>query len=298
MHVFRAMGSPCQLQVYAADRTQSQAALSVAQAEIERLEAKYSLFRETSLLCRINRAAGGGAQRVDAETAGLLDFVAQAHRHSGGLFDPTAGVLREVWDFRLGRKPQPAAVTALLARIGWDRVRWQSPRLTLPAGMSLDFGGFVKEYAADAAAAQLRLAGFDQGLLNLGGDLAVLGPHPDGQPWQVGVRHPRRVQTAVAQVAMAQGALASSGDYERCFEEAGQRYCHILNPLTGWPVHGYAAVSVVAPQCLVAGVASTVAMLMAPDQARIWLEEAGLAFLCISAEGDLSGRLAPGPETR
>jgi thiamine biosynthesis lipoprotein len=289
---FRAMGSPCELQIYAPNDAQAQRALRLVQAEVERLEAKYSRYREMSILSRINHCAGGMPIEVDTETAALLNFAAQAHAQSGGLFDPTSGALRRLWDFRTGQCPEPAALEHLLPCIGWDKLNWNPPQIGLPAGMELDFGGFVKEYAADAALAILRQADFRHGLLNLGGDVAVLGPHPNGAPWQIGVRHPRRPEQAIAQIPLHQGGLASSGDYERFFVRNGQHYCHILNPKTGWPVQGYAAVSVVAPACLLAGVASTVAMLLAPAQASQWLEETGLAYLAIQANGEMDGRLS------
>ena len=283
------MGGPGQIHLYTEDEAAANAALALARTELERLEAKYSRYREDSLLSRINRASG--AVTVDEETAGLLDFAAQAYAHSGGLFDPTSGVLREIWDFRTGRRPEPAELEAVLPRIGWSQLSWSRPRISLPAGMQLDLGGCVKEYAADALAGLLRRQGFAHGLVNLAGDIAVVGPHPDGSAWQVGVQHPRRAGEPIAQIPLAAGALASSGDYERYFEHDGQRYCHILNPRTGWPAQGFAAVSVAAPQCLIAGVACTVGMLLGPPEAERWLDETGLAWLAVTAEGALRGRL-------
>lgn len=286
------MGSPCEIRAYPERDVPAMPVLQQAKAEVERLEARYSRYREDSALSRIN-AAGGSPLRVDDETAGLLSFAEQAWKQSDGLFDPTAGVLREVWDFAQARLPQSAALEAVLPRIGWDRLDWQPPYLRLPAGMQLDFGGFVKEYAADAAMAVMRRGGLGHGLVNLGGDISVLGPHPDGRPWQLGVRHPRKPDQPIAQLALGQGGLASSGDYERYCLIEGQRYCHILHPRTGWPVQGLAAVSVVAPQCLLAGVAATVAMLKSPGQAREWLEQLDLPFLAVTRHGQVWRRGAP-----
>ncbi len=278
------MGSPCEIRLQA-EPALAQVACAAAVAEITRLEHKYSRYREDSLLSRINAAAGGPVQRLDQETAALLDFAAQAHAQSDGLFDPSSGLLRRIWDFRAGRVPTAAELAEILPRIGWSRLSWRSPELSLPAGMELDFGGFVKEYAADAAVAALRAAGVAHGLVNLGGDISLVGPQQDGSPWQLGVRHPRRPDTAVAQLPLCHGALSSSGDYERYFVRDGRRYCHILNPKTGLPAEGFASVSVVAEQCLVAGAMSTVAMLMSPETATDWLRQTGLPFLCIDAQG-------------
>ncbi len=286
------MGSPCDLHLYGADVRCIEDAADAARAEVERLEAKYSRYRSDSVLSQINAGAGGPALRLDDETAGLLEFACKAHAESGGLFDPSAGILRRAWDFNTVRLPDPAAITRLLPAIGLQRLHWEPPQLRLPAGMELDFGGFVKEYAADAAVAALRRAGLRHGLVNLGGDVSILGPHPDGRPWQVGIRHPRAPDTAIAQWPMHAGALASSGDYERYFIVDGRRYCHILNPHSGWPAQGFASVSVMAPQCLVAGVLSTTAMLMAPVPAMAWLTQMGLPYLAVSETGEL--RRGPG----
>ncbi|MGH8528755.1 MAG: FAD:protein FMN transferase, partial [Nevskiales bacterium] len=170
--------------------------------------------------------------------------------------------------------------------IGWEKVQWQRPRIALPiVGMELDFGGYVKEYAADSAARVCREQGVRHGFVELGGDISVIGPHPDGAAWQVGIQHPRRPQEPIATIKLSEGGIASSGDYERYFELNGKRYCHILNPLTGWPAEGLQAVSVAAAQCLVAGTASTVAMLKGSDEGPRWLESLGLPFLLVESHG-------------
>lgn len=292
-HGFRAMGSVCELQLYAEDAAQAQRAAAMVCAEVARLEQRYSRYRDDSITSAINRSAGDArGVEVDDETAGLLDYAQQAFELSDGLFDITSGVLRQAWDFKSGILPAQSRIDALLARVGWSRAIWQRPRIVLPiAGMELDFGGYVKEYAADAAATCARRNGIAHGLVELGGDIAVIGPHPDGSAWRVGIRHPRVPERVLATVELREGGIASSGDYERYMEIAGQRYCHILDPRNGWPVSGMAAVSVIAPQCLIAGTATTVAMLKGAEGA-VWLQELGLPYLSVDAAGALSGTLA------
>ena len=292
---FKAMGSPCELHLYGKMAADCDAAEALARKEIDRLEAKFSRYRDDSLTAKINASAGEPSGiEVDDETATLLDYADTAFRESDGAFDITSGILRRAWDFKSGRVPSHRDVKALLPRVGWQRVRWERPRLVLPkSGMQVDFGGYVKEYAADRVAALLRDAGIESGLVDLGGDLAVVGPHPDGSAWRVGIRDPRAKGRAVAQVALARGGLASSGDYERFIEIDGKRYAHILDPRTGWPVTSLAAVSVVAEHCLVAGTASTVAMLMGEQGGAQWLEELGLPHVRVDQRGEVRGSLAP-----
>lgn len=285
-HAFRALGGPCQLCVVGLDAEAARPALRAAEAEIRRIEAKYSRFRADSLIGRINASAGQGeAISVDAETAALLQLGARLHQLSEGRFDLTSGVLQQAWDFRAGRLPEPAVLQAALARVGWSRVVWDGVRIALPeAGMAIDLGALGKEYAADRAAGLLRAAGARGGFVNLAGDIAVLGPDAAGRPWRLGIQHPRRDQALLAELELGGGALCTSGDYERGFEQQGRRYHHLLDARSGWPVEHWQSVSVVAPSCAAAGAVSTLAMLLG-DAALAMLEAQGVWYLAVGPGG-------------
>ena len=263
---FDAMSSVCEIcldDAHGAGEPALALAASQAVSEVRRIESTYSRYRADSIVSRINAAAGGpDAVVVDAETASLLTFAAQLHASSEGLFDITSGVLRRAWDFKAQRVPTDADLHQLLPLIGWSQVEWTGQAIRLPrAGMEVDFGGFGKEYAADRAMSALHAAGQRHGYVNLGGDIRVLGPRADGSGWRFGIQHPRQDGGTIASVELREGALATSGDYERYFEHEGRRYCHILDPHTGWPVTHWASVSVTAPACVAAGALSTIAML-------------------------------------
>ncbi len=292
---FDAMGGAANLHLYAEDEAVAAGAADEAIREIERIEQRYSRYRPDSLLSGINRTgAEGGRIAVDAETAALLDYAYACHTHSGGLFDISAGVLREAWDFGAGSLPEAADLDALRARVGLDKLRWHRPSLefTRP-GMELDFGGIAKEYAADRAARICRDNGIHGGLVELSGDIAVIGPHPDGSLWEIGIRHPRDPEALAGTVSLGSGGLAGSGDYARCIELEGVRYAHILDPVSGWPVQGLAAVNVAAESCMVAGSVSTIAMLKGTAGAD-WLRQLGVAHLWIDVEGRQGGPLLGG----
>jgi thiamine biosynthesis lipoprotein len=201
-------------------------------------------------------------------------------------------VLRRAWDFKSGRLPERARVAALLAQVGWHRLRWHAPLLEFPEpGLELDFGGIVKEYAADRAATLCCERGVAHALINLGGDIRVVGPHPDGSPWRIAIRDPRHPNGVLRTLELAQGALASSGDYERCIELDGKRYGHILDPRSGWPVRHMAAVSVLAELCVVAGSAATIGMLK-DAEGPAWLQQLGVPHLWVDVSGACGGDLA------
>jgi thiamine biosynthesis lipoprotein len=294
-YAFKAMGSPCELQLCARDEGEVQRIARAVRAEIERLEARYSRFRPESFLSEINRvAAAGGRIEVDAETTRLLDYADACFRTSGGLFDVTSGVLRAAWRFDAGGLPDPARVQALLAKVGWQKLEWTPPVLGFPRkGVELDLGGVVKEYAVDRVVTLCREAGARGGLVNLGGDVGVIGPRPDGQPWRIGIRHPRRPGALIETVELHAGALATSGDYERCLVVDGRRYGHILSPRTGWPVRHLASASVVADLCILAGSAATIAVLKEAD-GPAWLASLGLRHHWVDVHGNTGGVLGPG----
>ena len=260
---FNAMGTPCDIQLFAHNEVQAKQAADAVIADVQRLEALYSRYRSTSFLSEINRvAANGGGMRVDDETASLLDYAVACYEQSDGLFDITSGILRRAWIFDQGKLPEQSLIDELLDKVGWHKVTWKRPVLAFSVpGMEVDFGGVVKEYAVDRAAALCYAQGIKHGVVNLGGDIKVIGPRGDGSPWRVGIRHPREKPAILDTLLLYEGALASSGDYERCITVNGVRYGHVLNPKTDWPVRYLAAVSVVVDFCGVAGSASTIAML-------------------------------------
>ena len=285
---FVAMASDCEVRLAGVSAARAQKLAAQAIAEVQRIESKFSRYRADSIVSRINAAAGNDAPiAIDAETAQLLAFATQLFELSDGLFDATSGVLRQVWDFKAGRKPSAQQLAEVLPRIGWNHVQWndQTARLMQP-GMELDFGGIGKEYAADRAATLLMNEGAQHGLVNLGGDIRVIGPQSDGSPWSMGIRHPRQDDAIIASIPISSGALATSGDYERFFVEGSERFCHILNPKTGWPAQHWQSISVIAPVCVAAGAMSTTAMLKGPD-AIAFLAGQGVSYLAVDAHGQV-----------
>ena len=286
---FRAMAAEHELQLYAASHASAQRTADAVIADVARIEAKFSRYRDDSVTTRINRAAGGLPVAIDAETAALLRYAQQVFDLSDGRFDITSGVLRRVWDFkaRPARLPPPASIAEARALIGWQRVEWDDHAIRLPErGMEIDFGGIGKEYAADRAATICLEHGIAHGLVNLGGDVRAIGALPNGTPWRIGIRDPRCENRAIAVLEVADGAVATSGDYERYFDLEGRRYCHLLDPRTGMPVSHWQSVSVVAPLCVVAGSCATVAMLL-EARAIPFLEAQRWAYLAIGPDGTI-----------
>jgi len=279
-HHFQAMGGPCEINLYI--NKNQQHILFELEEEVRRLEKKYSRYLDNSIIQKINHAQGNKI-KVDIETAGLLNYASNCYKISDGLFDITSGVLRRAWDFKNKKLPSQESINQLLNRIGWHKVLWDGKTIQLGKNMEIDFGGVGKEYAVDVLARICQYQNIEHGLINLSGDIRVLGAHPNGEPWRVGIQHPREKNTAIASIDLFQGALASSGDYERFFMHDSTRYCHVLNPLTGWPAQYISGVSIQTDECLVAGSLSTIAMLK-EREAVSWLSDIGCEYLLIDSQ--------------
>lgn len=297
---FTAMACPCEIRLAGVELVDAERLAHAAIAEVRRIEAKYSRYRSDSVLSQINAAAGqkGRAIAVDDETAQLLTFAAQMFEMSDGLFDCTSGVLRRAWDFKVALLPDQGTLDEVLPLVGWKHVFWDGKQFALTrSGMELDFGGFGKEYAVDRAATLLEASGVTHALINLGGDVRAIGPELDGSAWQIGIRDPRNPCGAAltaddrnrcfASLPLIHGAIATSGDYERFIEIDGKRYCHILNPKTGWPVSHWRSVSVVGATCVLAGALSTIAMLKGAD-AEDFLDTENVSYLLNDGDGKLT----------
>ena len=283
------MASVHEMHLAGTDRATADRAARGAIADVKRIEAKYSRYRDDSVTTAINRAAGMRAVSIDAETASLLHYADRCHALSDGLFDITSGVLRRAWNFKLRPPRIPSAAELAAARdlIGWPRVDWSDAHVRLPGtGMELDFGGIGKEYAADRAAAIVRDAGVAHALVNLGGDVRAIGRRADGSPWRVGIRDPRDAEGVVATMPIDDEAVATSGDYERYVEVDGRRYSHLLDPRTGMPVDHWRSASVIAPLTILAGSYATIAMLLG-ESAERFLVEQNVDALLVSADGSL-----------
>jgi thiamine biosynthesis lipoprotein len=277
---FQAMASDCEVLLEVDGQAEAAEVLRLVADEARRIEHKFSRYRRDNVLHRINTAHGARVE-VDDETADLLDYAALCHRLSEGRFDITSGVLRRAWRFDgSDRLPAPELVQQLLAQVGWDKLDWQRPRLHLPAGMEIDFGGLGKEYAVDRAARLARAQTAASFVINFGGDLFINGPRREGAVWSIGVEDPRAGEpSALAQLKVRRGGVATSGDARRFLLKEGRRYGHILDPRTGWPVEGAPrSVTVVGPTCMEAGMLATFAILCGAG-ARDFLAAQGVPFL-------------------
>lgn len=287
---FEAMASPCELLCEAGGQAEAQILTEIVAREAWRIEDKFSRYLAGNIVDRINSAKGKGVE-VDPETAQLIDFGVVLYDLSDRRFDITSGVLRRAWTFDGSSNiPDAKEIEIVMQNVGWHRATWESPQLTLPAGMEVDFGGIGKEFAVDRAAALLREETSVSCLVNLGGDLAVSSKPKQRETWKVGIEAiSRSARMPASLLNLKVGALATSGDSRRFLMKEGVRYSHILDPQTGWPIkEAPRSTTVAADTCIQAGMLSTLAMLQGKG-AESFLRAQDVKFWC-----DRGDRSAPG----
>jgi len=239
-------------------------------AEIERLEALLSRSETDSDVVAINRAAGQQAVAVSPETLALIEEALYFAEISGGAFDPTIAPLTDAWGFwdQAHRLPADEELARALELVDYSMVELDPEKKTvyLPLEeMALELGGIAKGYIVDRALELLSSKGVTSAFVNAGGDIGLIGLRPDGEPWKIGVGHPREEGAVIVVIPLSGGAVVTSGDYRRFFEEDGVIYHHIIDPATGYPAGDLISVTITAPTVMEADALSTAVFVLGPE---------------------------------
>lgn len=260
------MGTNSQVTFWNLDEATATAAAEVVFEVFRDVDRQFSTYKPESEISRLNATAADAPVACSPRMWELLQASRAAYRESGGSFDVTAGPLMKMWGFYRKRQALPgdAEIATNRALVGLDQVTFDDAAHTVrfaKAGMNLDFGGIAKGYALDLAGEALAARGIHCALIDLGGNLLCMPEPPPGRStYSIGIRHPRQggENGAVAFIQLPGGrAVSTSGDYERFVEIDGKRYSHIMDPRTGSPVRGMAAVTVVTPSGIASDYLST-----------------------------------------
>ena len=222
----------------------SAAALDAAEETLLALDAKLDRHKESSLVSALNR----DGTVDDTELAALTGTALRVGTLSDGAFDPTVAPLLDAWDFTgdAPRVPTETELASLLACVGLENITVEGSTITLQNGAQLDLGGIAKGYAGDQVRTVLAERGIESAVIDLGGDVGLLGKKPDGSDWRIAVKDPAEPSRFLGVLTAADTFVVTSGIYERGFEENGVRYHHILDPKTGRPAEsGLVSVTVV-----------------------------------------------------
>ena len=277
------MDTVIEVSIWGRGRVAAPAAADSALAEIAKVE---SIFGDGIVTAAPAAADTGPARDVtgSAEFDYLMDVSADVHLFTDGRFDPTIGAVSRLWHFWEGARP-PArdSLEKALRSVGLDRYMSHGDA----SGLVFDVGGIAKGYAVDRAAARLRSLGFASAIINAGGDLSLIGRRPDGEPWRIAIRHPRRAGDLIACLDLEDVTVATSGDYEKYFIFDGKRYHHILDPETGFPGRLCESVTVVAESACLCDALATGLFLVGPGPGLHLVEgRQDIEAVFISAEGE------------
>jgi thiamine biosynthesis lipoprotein len=286
------MGSSMRLSAVGTDQALLERALIAAEAELRRVEDLCTEWRP-SPLTEVNLAAGTGAVPVDRELAEVVQRALLVAQLTGGAFDPTWRGVGKLWNLRADPPvvPDESAILAALPFVGYAHVvvdvESQPATVTLPAGFELGLGGIAQGYGADRAMAVLVEHGVEHAIVDVSGDLKLLGRHFD-EPWEIAISHPRRRGEVMAVLRVSNTCIVTSGDYERFAEIDGQRYHHIIDPHTGRPSTGCMSATVVGPDATVCDGLATALCVMGPDQGLALIESSGAyQAICVGVDGNV-----------
>ncbi len=278
------------IQVNSSDEQRANQAIAAAYAEIERIEALLSRYRDVSEIFALNKNAGIGSATVSAEVRDLLQRAKNYGALTDGLFDITIGALVDLWGIGTEheRIPSEEEIRQTLQRINLATLDMENPQSVsiTQAGVSIDLGGIGKGYAIDRAWQTLNDHGIEKALINAGGNIRCIGTRADGNAWRIGIRHPRQ-EGILGVIEVTDKAVATSGDYERYFLQNGTRYHHILDPRTGSPAQTCQSVTILAPTAEMADAFSTAVFIMGTDAGMRFIEaQEGVEAMIVGTDGN------------
>lgn len=264
----RLMGNTFEITVVASDESRAREKISMAIAEIRRIEKLLTTFDENSQTNEVNRFAGIRPVKVDPEVFELIKRSLKISRVTNGAFDITYGsVDKRLWNFDRTMTQLPDAATALemVRLIDYRKVILDEEACTVmlkEKGMRIGFGGIGKGYAADMAKALLVKEGVHSGIVNASGDLISWGLQANQKPWTIGIAHPDDARNAFSWLNISDLAIATSGNYEKYVVIDGKKYSHTINPKTGMPVAGIKSVTIISPYAEIADAMATPVMVL------------------------------------
>lgn len=298
------MGTAVQVTLWSDTRARADAAIAAVMAEMHRIDHAMSPHKPDSELSRINREAAAGPVALSPEMRDLLVRAVAFSQQSGGAFDITYASAGHLYDYRERIRPGEAQLDEARQAIGHQHLVLDRAagtlRFTHP-GTRIDLGGFAKGHAVDRSTEILQRHGIAHAVVSAGGDSRVLGDRR-GRPWNIAVRDPRKPGEVVAVLPLEDVAISTSGDYERFFEQDGERFHHVIDPRTGKSAAGVRSVTILANDGLSAEAWSKSVFVMGVQRGLALVESLqDVDAVVVDAEGRLhysSGLLDGGTPAR
>lgn len=264
------MGSRFDITVVANDSTQANMHIDTAVAEITRIEKLISSWDTNSQTSAINKNAGIEPVKVDAELFNLIERAIGISKLTDGAFDISYASMDHIWKFdgSMTEMPSEDEITASVDKVGFQNILLDKENSTIflkLKRMKIGFGAIGKGYAADKAKSLLIEKGVSSGIINASGDMNTWGRQPDGSEWKVAITNPLNKDKVFALLPITNGAVVTSGNYEKYVKFNGKRYTHIIDPRTGYPSSGIISVTVFAPKAELADALATSVFVMGKE---------------------------------
>ena len=267
---FEAMNTDGAIQVAAPDIKSAREMISRAVDRLRMCERRMNMFRPQSELSRLNKQGASRPVKLSPLTLEVLREARRMNRLTDGTFDVTYAPLRALWQRAQERErpPTPGEIQDVLGRVGTDKLVLTGSTARFEVkGMRVDLGGIAKGFAIDEIVATLEEAGAQSALVDIGGDIRLLGQRGDGEEWKIQVRDPRPGDHSPIMLRLADVAVATSGDYARFFRIGDEKFSHIIDPRTGRPTRRVFSTTVVAPRALTADALATAVSVLGPNRA-------------------------------
>ena len=286
------MGTQVSITVVAPAAEEGERAIDAAMAEIRRLDAMMSLYKDTSEIAKVNLAAGTVPVKVSPEMIEVVEHAAKISELSGGVFDVTIGPLVVLWQMRLkeGKVPTDEEIAGVRPLVNYRNIVMDKKASTLflkKKGMILDLGG-MKGYIADRVADLMKRRGINNALIALAGDIWALGRREDGNPWKIGVQHPREKDKTLTVLELSDKYVCTSGDYERFVIREKKRYHHIIDPRNGRPSTGVISVTLIGKQGALIDPLAKIPFILGPEEGMKIVRKLGAEAIIVDDRGKVT----------
>lgn len=255
------------------------------ESEVHRLDELFSTGNPESEVYALNR---GERVSCSPDVLALYEKSIQLYRQTQGAFDITVYPLMEAWGFTNSRFRVPADTTlaALLPHVDSKLLPPVSDTLTLPEDVRIDFGGIAKGYTAQLLQNLIGTEELQGAVLDLGGNIQLMGKKPDGTLFRIGIKDPFDTDANLGVLSCSDCAIVTSGGYERFFEEKEIVYHHILDPHTGYPAeNGLKSVTIVCPEGTLADGYSTALFILGPEKAiALWRDSGDFEAIFVTSD--------------
>jgi len=287
------MGTTVEITVVSEDESKANEAISSAFREIKRIENLLTTYQKKSQVSQVNRAAGTRPVKVSPEVITLVKEALHISELTEGSFNIALGPALALWKITgIPKIPDAAELEKVRPLIRDSEIKIDESDHTIflsRKDMRLDTGGIGKGYAADQAEKILKQHGIRNAIISVAGDLKVFGRKPDGTPWHIAIKHPRRGTPPLGEIDLADEAISTSGDYERFFIKDGRRFHHIIDPVTLFPADRSQSVTIIAKKAILTDALATGVFIMGAQKGIALLEKLpGVEGVIVDAEGRIS----------